>query len=285
MLSLGSALVWIGQALHDAGLDNSSLDAELLLAHVIGKPRTYALAYPEALLPQALHNRLSELIERRTGGTPLAYLLGSKEFWSLRLWVNQHTLIPRPETELLVQLALDRLSSMGAITVADLGTGSGAIALALARDRPAWRITATDLCVDALLVARENASRLMIDIELLRGDWCQPLVGRQFHLILSNPPYIRADDPCLRDDGLVKEPRLALASGADGLDAIRSIAEQAMDYLLADGMLLLEHGQDQAPAVHDLLQSLGWTDIEQHLDLAGKARATLAHRPSGNAHG
>lgn len=263
-----------------AKLETPALDAQILMARVIEKPRTYVLGFPEHLLSPAMGATFLQQIDRRALGTPLAYIVGDKEFWSLALRVNRHTLIPRPETELLVQLALEKLPRDAVCKVADLGTGSGAIALALARERRHWQIIATDRSAEALRVARDNIQQLDVsNIELIEGDWCEPLGSRRFHLIVSNPPYIAAGDPCLKADGVIEEPLMALVSGAEGLDAIRQLASETKTYLLPDAMLMLEHGCDQQQSVRDLLADHGWRDIQQFRDLADLPRVTVARRP------
>ncbi len=256
--------------------DSPRLDAELLLAEILGVGRGTLLARMDDALDAAQSARFEALIARRAAGEPLAYLTGHREFWSLKLAVTPDVLVPRPESELLVERALALLGPSPA-AVADLGTGSGAIALALARERPAWHIVATDRSAAALAVARANAARLGIgNVEFLPGEWCVPLAGRRFALIVSNPPYIAADDPALADPALRHEPALALSPGPTGLEALAAIAIQARAHLEPGGHLLLEHGAGQRAAVARQLVSLGYAHVRCHPDLAGLDRLTEA---------
>lgn len=267
---------------HDAltACDSARLDVELLLAHVLGCNRTALYARPEQVLTTAQHENFEILLQRRALGEPLAYLTGQREFWSLPLTVTPDTLIPRPETELLVECALMLLSGRADIRIADLGTGSGAIAIALAMELPHAAIVATDQSTAALAVAKDNAERLCPDrIEFCEGDWCLALPHLSFDLIVSNPPYVAAADPALQDDGVRFEPVTALAAGHDGLDAIRAIIPAARRHLASGGVLLLEHGAGQAEAVAALLGQHGYRDIETHGDLAGLPRVTAAIWP------
>jgi release factor glutamine methyltransferase len=257
------------------------LDAELLLAAALERPRSYLHAWPERVPEPDRATRFFAWLDRRQAGEPIAYLLGRREFWSLELEVTPDTLIPRPETELLVELALERLPADRTCALADLGTGSGAIALALAVERPRARIVATDLGPAALTVARRNARRLNIgNIEFREGDWCAPLVGERFDLLVSNPPYIAATDPHWRQGDLRFEPATALVAGEDGLDALRSIVAQAPAYLWAGGWLLLEHGYDQGEAVPTLLLQRGFVEVSDHRDAANLSRASAGRWPA-----
>jgi release factor glutamine methyltransferase len=257
--------------------DSPRLDAEILLAHALGWPRARLYARPGAPLPFPLHRRFLDLLERRAAGEPVAYLTGHQEFWSLSLSVTAAVLVPRPETELLVEVALERVPATGAWQLADLGTGSGAVALALARERPLAGVLATDRSAAALAVARENCRRLgLAGVAFARIHWCAALAGAAFDLIAANPPYVARSDPHLRRGGLVHEPRVALDGGQDGLDAIRAIAGEARRCLRASGWLLLEHGWDQGPAVRGLLRALGYAEVASRRDLAGTERVTLA---------
>ena len=258
--------------------ESPRLDAEILLAAALERPRSYLHAWPERTLEPEPSSRFSAWLERRRAGEPVAYLLGRREFWSLELEVTPDTLIPRPETELLVELALARLPADWPITVADLGTGSGAIALALAVERPLARIVATDRSPTALIVARRNAERLEIrNVEFREGDWCAPLGDERFDLITTNPPYVAAADPRWRQGELRFEPPVALVSGADGLDALRAIIAQAPDVLKSGGWLLLEHGYDQGEAVPALLRERGFDAVSDHRDAAGLSRTSSGH--------
>lgn len=255
------------------------LDAELLLAHALGTSRARLRSHPESICDSTQCKRYLALIERRATGEPLAYVLGYKDFWSLRLAVTPAVLVPRPETELLVERALAlRPEEFGRL--ADLGTGSGAIALSLAQERPGWLVFATDASPEALAVARANAESLDLGrVQFLQGNWLQPLAGRTFDMIVSNPPYVAADDPAMLDPALTHEPRGALTPGTDAMACLRSIIATAPDHLERDGWLLLEHGADQAAEVARELVARGLCHVRSHRDLAGHERVTEAQRP------
>jgi release factor glutamine methyltransferase len=257
------------------------LEAALLLCHLLGKPKSHLYAWPEAPLTPSQLEQYRDLIERRLHGTPLAYILEQREFWSLPLRVTPATLIPRAETELVVERALFHLRTDQAPTLADLGTGSGAIALALCRERADARVDATDSSPEALTIAQENAIRLGIDnIKFYLGGWFEALpAGRHYDILVSNPPYIEANDPHLHQGDLPHEPLTALVSGSDGLHDIRSIIAQAPSWLKPNGWLILEHGYDQADAVTALLHRAGMERIATHRDLANQPRVTEARVP------
>lgn len=257
-----------------AGLEPG--DAELLLAHVLGRPRSWLYAHGDDQLDEAVAARFAQLLARRRAGEPVAYLTGRRGFWRFDLEVGPETLIPRPETELLVELALDRLPVGVPCRVADLGTGSGAIGLALAHERPDAHVVATDASAAALKVASGNAQALGLDnVTFRQGDWLAPLAGERYELIASNPPYIREDDPHLARGDLRFEPSSALASGCDGLDAIRVIAREAPAHLSPRGWLLVEHGWDQGEAVRALFEDAGLHEVETVRDLEERDRVTL----------
>ncbi len=265
-----------------ASSTTARLDAELLLAHVLNQPRGYLFTWPERLLSDAEATTFRRLVNQRRDGVPVAYLIGQREFWHLTLKVTEATLIPRPDTELLVELALDLQPSQAAIKVADLGTGSGAIALALASERPHWYVVAIDKSSAALTVARENAINNGIpNTTFLKGLWCDSLAAGSMSMIVSNPPYIASADPHLMEGDVRFEPISALASGADGLNDIRQIARQALPCLVSGGWLLLEHGHDQGAAVRNILTCAGFTEIRTETDLANHDRVTLAQKPDG----
>jgi release factor glutamine methyltransferase len=253
---------------------SAQLDAEVLLAHALGLPRATLRSHPEAPAATAGAHIYQQLIERRAAGEPLAYLTGWREFWSLQLAVSAHVLVPRPETELLVERAL-ALHAQPTARIADLGTGSGAVALALASERPAWRIIATDISAPALAIARANAHRLGLSgVEFRAGSWFEPLGEERFDLIVSNPPYVAADDAALTDPALAHEPPIALVAGQDGLASLRALARGAPGYLKAAGWLLLEHGAAQGAQVRHELVLAGFAHVRSHRDLAGHERMT-----------
>ena len=261
----------LGQA---AAIDR--VDAECLLAHVLQRPRAWLFAHAGDPVPAETAERYTALLARRAVGAPVAYLAGEQGFWTLALEVSPATLIPRPETELLVELALARIPMGAAARIADLGTGSGAIALAIAKERPRTHVVATDASKPALEVARRNAARNGIaNIEFRCGDWLAPLDGERFDLIASNPPYIAEGDPHLGEGDLRFEPPAALSSGRDGLDAIRRIVRDAPLHLLPGGWLLLEHGWGQGAAVRALLGEAGFIGLETARDLEHRDRVTL----------
>lgn len=259
--------------------ESARLDAEVLLAHCLGKGRTHLLAHADAPLAPELKAQFDSLVERRLAGAPVAHLTGRQEFWSLDLEVTQDVLVPRPDTELLVETALELIPAQTHARVLDLGTGSGAIAVALAHERPQWRVFAIERSTDALVVACRNAERLHLDnIEFFAGDWFEPVGAMHFDLIVSNPPYIAADDQALNAMGVRAEPRTALTPGPTGLEAIENIALAAPAHLRAGGQLLVEHGADQAAAVAALFSQAGFSTIRALQDLAGRDRATLGQK-------
>lgn len=259
--------------------DTAQLDAEVLLAFILGKSRAHLHTWPERELDSAAWRRFQDLVERRSSGEPVAYLTGQREFWSLNLKVTRDTLIPRPETELLVELALAALPADRPGRVADIGTGTGAIALAIARERPQCTVVATDVSGPALEVARGNAERLGIhNVKFRLGELCEPLCGEAFDMIVSNPPYVAAADPHLMQGDVRFEPTGALVAGPDGLDVIRRLVLCARELLAPGGLLLLEHGYDQAAAVQEVLTRHGYHDIVSHRDTAGCSRAASARR-------
>jgi release factor glutamine methyltransferase len=256
----------IEQALRDSGID--AREARLLLAAATGRSEASVLAHPEKSLLEQEKNQFLEMTARRIAGEPIAYILGHKEFYGLELTVNSAVLIPRPETELLVDLALDRNPA----SVLDVGTGSGAIALAIKRHRPDARVVATDASAAALEVARRNAARFNLEVDLRHGRWFEPVAGERFEAIISNPPYVVVGDPHLA--ALPYEPRLALLGGADGLDGFRVLAREAPAHLLPGGWLLVEHGEGQHEAVRGLLEAAGLETAASWPDLAGIPRVS-----------
>ena len=268
-------------ARHLAALSETPrLDAEVLLAAALERPRSYLHAWPERTPEPKQSARFLAWLAWRGAGFPVAYIIGRREFWSLDLEVTPDTLIPRPETELLVELALARLPADRPVAIADLGTGSGAIALALAVERPLARIVATDHSPAALTVARRNTQRLNIaSVEFREGDWCAPLGDERFDLIAANPPYVAATDPRWRQGELRFEPPAALVSSADGLDALRTIIAQAPNHLQPGGWLLLEHGYDQGETVPALLRERGFDAVRDYQDAAGLSRTSAGQWP------
>lgn len=276
MLSVAAALQWAVAALvPEAAVESARTDAQWLLAHVLEKNAAWLRAWPEQMIGEAELARFQDLVARRQAGEPVAYLCGRQGFWTFELEVTADTLVPRPDTELLVETALS-LAGNEVLDVVDLGTGTGAIALALASERPAWRVLGTDIDAASLALARRNAARLGLNIALRESCWLQQLQGEKFHLIVANPPYIAVADPHLQDVGVRFEPLRALVSGVDGLDAIRDIIATAPAHLHAGGWLLLEHGHDQGASVRELLTAAGGCQVATRQDLGGNDRVTLA---------
>ncbi|MCE3003571.1 MAG: peptide chain release factor N(5)-glutamine methyltransferase [Xanthomonadaceae bacterium] len=262
------------------GGDSPRADAELLLAHVLGRDRAWLFAHADAACDPDQAARFDALLARRAAGEPVAYLVGHRGFWTLDLAVGPGVLVPRPETELLVEFALAHAARESPVAVLDLGTGSGAIALAVASERPRADVVAVDASAEALAIARANAGRLGLSrVAFLHGDWFAPVAGRRFDLVLANPPYIADDDPHLARGDLRFEPRGALAAGADGLDAIRHIAAAAPAHLAPGGRIAIEHGFAQAGAVRALLEATGLREAGTLRDLAGHERITHARAP------
>lgn len=265
-----------------AASPTARLDAELLLADTLGRPRTWLHAWPAATLTPAEAGRFDERITRRAAGEPIAYLLGEREFWSLTFEISADVLIPRPETEGLVRTALDHLRRTGNTEphVLDLGTGSGCVAVALAHERPDARVTAVEVAGPALALARANAARHgMVNVEFVEGSWFAPLGARRFDVIVSNPPYIATGDPHLAAGDVRFEPVGALDGGSDGLEALREIARGAAHHLVPGGFVAVEHGLGQGGAVAALFSDQGLTAVETHRDMAGLPRITSAKAP------
>lgn len=269
--------------------DTPRLDAEILLAKILDVDRAYLYSESSFILSPHALEQWHELLRRRKQGEPIAYILGKQEFWSLELITTPATLIPRPETEVLVEIALKKLAAVSSdsfnpssIAVADLGTGTGAIALALASEHPEWKIVATDQSSEALAIAKLNAKQLGINnVEFYQGSWCFALTHHQFTAIISNPPYIAEHDVHLSQGDLPYEPKSALVSGEDGLAAIREIIEQARDYLRPGGWLMLEHGYDQQEKVIHLMEQSGYVEVEGYADLANVPRVVAGRsKPS-----
>ncbi len=254
------------------------LDTEVLLAHALGRSRTALYAARTEAVPAVIAERFLSLIRTRQAGRPVAQLTGHREFWSLDLAVTPDVLTPRPETEILVERALARIPETGSLRVLDLGTGSGAIALAIATERPKCEIVATDASPAALAVAARNAHALAPGVRLLAGDWFAPVAGECFDVVVSNPPYVAEHELPACGPELRFEPRGAVVAGPDGLDAIRAIVGAAPGHLRAGGWLLLEHGVNQGPAARELFARAGFELVATSPDLAGCPRVTEGHR-------
>jgi release factor glutamine methyltransferase len=266
--------------LTQASRDLSRRDAEILLASAWNLSRSQLLARSGEPVPAEVSARFAEHCRRRAAGHPVAYLLGQREFWSMTFEVTPAVLVPRPETELLVERVLQRVRTTDA-RVVDLGTGSGAIAIAMAHERPGWHVVGSDVSDEALAVARRNGDRLAAGrIQWRHGAWYQPLAGQRFHALVSNPPYIAADDPALQDDGVRFEPRLALTPGGDGLGALHTLINGAPEHLEPGGWIALEHGASQGVAVRAALVARGFAHVTSHRDLAGHERVTEAQWPT-----
>lgn len=267
--------------------DTPRLDGELLLAHVLGRARSYLYAWPEREIDAAAEARFRDLLARRTAGEPVAYLLGERDFWSLRLAVAESTLIPRPDTERLVEIALERTDALlvergeTSARLVDLGTGTGAIALALATERPSWRLLAIDRLPEAVALARANAQQLALaNVEVGCSDWFAALpAGARFHAVVSNPPYLAGDDPHLDQGDVRFEPRSALVAGDRGLADLAHIVATAPDWLLPGGWLLCEHGAEQGEAMRELLRTNGYAEVQSWRDLGDRERVSGGRFP------
>ena len=273
--SVQALLAWASTTLE--GGDSPDLDARLLLCHVVHWPTSRLWAYPDAIVPTPAAKRFQSLVARRAAGEPVAYLLGEAHFHDVILSVTPATLVPRPETELLVERALAALPESSR-RIADLGTGSGAVALALAKARPAWQITAIDISPAALTIAKINQERLgMRNVMFVAGDWDSALADRSLDMIVANPPYVAADDPHLQ--ALRHEPRGALVGGPTGLEALIEVIARSGRTLAAGGWLLCEHGADQGTAVRCRMEAFGYHEVRTWRDMAGHERVTAGCRP------
>lgn len=255
--------------------DTPKLDAEVLLCHVLEKDRSYLISWPEKEIEGSQLKKFQHLLEQRQQGHPVAHIIQQREFWSLNFQVSNDTLIPRPDTELIVEKILNNHAELPAKSLLDLGTGSGAIAVAIASERPQWNIIATDQSLNALQLAEKNALQHGINnIKFKPGNWFEAIDDQRFDIIVSNPPYIAESDPHLNQGDVRFEPSSALVSGADGLNDIRLITQHARQHLNSNGMLIIEHGYDQKKAVHSIFEQAGFKDIQQHHDLAHQPRCT-----------
>lgn len=265
-------MINIKQALQQ-GLDN--IDAEILLCNVLKVNKAYLYTYPEQILTQDQQHKYQNLIAMRTQGIPVAYLVGHKEFWSLKLMVSEATLIPRADTELLVEKTLEKLKNKNSAKILELGTGSGAIAIAIAKMRPDLHITACDICEDALAIARNNAKLLAIsNINFVLSDWFTNIITNRFDAIISNPPYIAECDPHLSQGDVKFEPLKALISGHDGLESLKHIIATCKKFLAANGFIIIEHGYNQREEVNKLLKLHDFKNITCWQDLGGNDRAS-----------
>jgi len=283
---IDSALAWAKQRISTCS-ETARLDAELLLAYCLDKPRSYLYSRPDQKLSESCWQQYQELVRKRLEPTPIAYLLGRREFYSLEFTATPAALVPRPETELLVELALEQIPIDHSCCVCDLGTGSGIIAITLKKQRPLARVYATDVDPACLALARDNAQQHSVEIEFIESDWYQQLPATlQFELIVSNPPYIAASHPFLQQGDLPAEPQLALTPGATGLEALQQIVSHANDYLVEGGYLILEHGYDQQAMVAELLTVHGFGEIRcasDYNDLPRCSIAKLVDNPNSGA--
>jgi len=271
---------WIahGQELLSSCSDSAKLDAQILLTFVLDKERSYLLTWPERILDKADEQQYLALLQRRLCGEPIAYIVGVKEFWSLPFKVSPATLIPRPDTETLVELVLDNFGESNELHCLDLGTGTGAIALALASENPSWKIDAIDFSIEAIKLAQENAQDLALThVNIFQSDWFSAVsTDKKLDLIVSNPPYIDALDENLSQGDVRFEPESALVANDEGLADIKHIAKQALNYLATQGAIFFEHGFEQGKAVRNILTSLGYDNVQTVKDLNGHDRITWA---------
>ena len=274
----------IRHLLSQAGVDltafpESRLEAEILMCHVLGVSRAWLYANSDLTIQDEKKQRFAQWVKQRANGEPVAYITGTREFWSLPLHVTPDVLIPRPETELLVETALTLIPESIPLRIVDLGTGSGAVALSIASERPQCEVLATDISEAALAVARENSKRLeLTHITFHHGSWLSAVTG-SFHAVVSNPPYINRSDPHLEQGDCRFEPEVALTPGQDGLISIRVIATDAFSLLEKGGFLAVEHGYDQGPDCREFFRSLGYQDVRTAKDLAGLERVTSGLKP------
>ena len=277
MQTIKSILTSSVQALAELS-DSAQLDCELLLCFVLKKNRTHLHTWPDKELSKGELSKFTTLLERRIKGEPIAHIVGERGFWSLNLKVTENTLIPRPDTERLVELALESIPEKSKWTILDLGTGTGAIALSLAKERPSCFVTATDQSISAIDVAKQNTENNGIsNIDFIQSDWFSNLENRKFDMIISNPPYIKENDPHLKQGDVRFEPLSALTSGPDGLNDIRVIIKESKNHLTENGILLIEHGYDQANDVCELLKQAGFSNISNFKDYNENPRVSVAY--------
>lgn len=281
-MTIDEAITW-GKSVIES--ESPVLDVELLLCDCLDKPRSYLFTWPEKILTEQQSTCFTEQVKKRQAGVPIAHLIGEREFWGMPFKVTPDTLIPRPDTEILVEQALVKLETLkasgkGNIQVVDLGTGSGAIICALKKEQSDIKAHACDQSPQALAVAKQNAALHLLDIQFHLGSWLEPLVRQTFDMIITNPPYIETNDPHLAQGDVRFEPITALTSGTDGLDDIRQIIQQSSSHLNTGGWLLIEHGYQQAEAVKKLLASAGFEQIETHDDYGHNPRVTLGCYPA-----
>jgi len=273
---IDSAIRWATQHIETCS-ESARLDAELLLSHCLHKPRSYLYSWPEQELSESSWQRFRDLVQQRLQPTPIAYLLGTREFFSMEYATTPAALVPRPETELLVELALQQIPADLPLRVCDLGTGTGIIAITLKKQRPLTSVCATDVDSNCLALARDNALRHEVDIDFIESDWYENLPpGSNFDLIVSNPPYVAADHPFLLQGDLPAEPAIALTPGTSGLEALEVIIAGAPEQLVSNGILILEHGYDQEAAVATLLQDHGFSEIRCESDHNNLPRTSIA---------
>ncbi len=276
---IDTAIRWAARRIEVCS-ESARLDAELLLAHCLDKPRSYLYSWPEQALSESCWKRFQSLVQQRLQPTPIAYLLGKREFFSMEYVTTPAALVPRPETELLVDLALDQIPVDAPLRICDLGTGTGIIAITLKKQRPLTTVCATDVDPGCVALARENALRHEVEIEFIESDWYQGLPSdARFDLIISNPPYVAANHPFLAQGDLPAEPAIALTPGNSGLEALEVIIGSASDYLDPGGILILEHGYDQQAPVASLLQEQGFSKIRCELDHNDLPRTSIGHLP------
>lgn len=277
-LTLGEWLAAARLQFQQAGLDNARQEADYLLSHLLQKNTAYLYAYPETVLTSEQQTQLASWLAERLAGKPLAWILGEWDFWGLTLEVSPATLIPRADTERLVELALGLTINKPKARILDLGTGTGAIALAIKKERPDWQVDAVDFKLDAVSLSRKNARQLQLDIRVWQSDWWQQIPPQTYDLILSNPPYIHPQDPHLSLGDLRFEPKSALVGGEDGLEAYRELLAPIQNRLVEGGYLLVEHGFDQATAVAKLFTLAKLSGVQSFTDYAGQPRVTLGYK-------